>query len=185
MTVYVALLRGINLGGHNRVSMPDLRNLFTTLGHDGVRSYIQSGNLIFNSTVDDPARLAAEIERGVARDLGVSVTVLVRTSDELTRVVANNPFTGRDVDASTLHVTFLADEPDPDRATELRAPAGMPDEFVLASREVYLHCPEGYGRTRLNNTFFEKRLATAATTRNWKVVNTLLDLTGVHGEGPP
>ena len=176
MTRYVALLRGINVGGRTRVGMDDLRRLFVALGHADVESYLQSGNVVFRSPVEEPARVAGEIEQGIARDLGVTVTVLVRTADDLARVVASNPFVSRETDPATLHVTFLADAPDRERVARLATPSGEPDELALVGREVYLHCPNGYGRTKLNNAFIERRLGVAATTRNWRTVTTLGEL---------
>jgi uncharacterized protein (DUF1697 family) len=176
MTTYVALLRGINVGGRTRVRMDDLRRLFLGLRHADVHSYLQSGNVIFRSAAEDPPRLAGEIERRIARDLGVTITVLLRTADDLAHVVANNPFLRRVADPATLHVTFLADAPDRDRAARLETPGGQPDELALAGREVYLQCPNGYGRTKLSNAYIERRLGVAATTRNWRTVTTLRDL---------
>jgi uncharacterized protein (DUF1697 family) len=183
MTRYVALLRGINVGGRTRLAMADLRRLALDLGHTEVETYLQSGNLLFSSPAGRPARLAGEIERRIAKDLGLSVTVLLRTGDELARVVAANPFLGGSADLAKLHVTFLAEAPDPERAAGLEAPAGEPDELSLAGREVYLHTPDGYGRSKLSNAFLEKRLGVAATTRNWKTVGRLRDLASSAVEG--
>jgi len=184
MTRYVALLRGINVGGRTRVAMADLRRLALDLGHTQVETYVQSGNLLFGSPAGKPARLAGELERRIAKDLGVSVTVLVRTGDDLARVVAANPFLGGSADPAKLHVTFLAAAPDPERGAQLEAPAGQPDQLSLAGREVYLHTPNGYGRSKLSNAFLEKRLGVAATTRNWKTVGRLAELASSAVEGP-
>jgi uncharacterized protein (DUF1697 family) len=176
MTTYVALLRGINVGGRTKVGMDDLRRLFVALGHADVKSYVQSGNVLFSGPVEESSRLADDIQRRIARDLGVTVTVLLRTRDDLAYVVANNPFLSRETDLAKLHVTFLADAPDHERVARLDTPSGGPDEFSLAGREVYLHCPRGYGRTKLNNAYLERRLGVAATTRNWNTVTKLCDL---------
>ena len=176
MTTYVALLRGINVGGQTRVRMDDLRSLFVALGHADVTTYIQSGNVIFSSPVDESSRLTREIEKRIADDLGVTVTVLLRTRDDLDQVVAGSPFASRDLDPAKLHVTFLADAPDPERLARLATPTDEPDEYSIVGREVYLYCPNGYGRTKLNNAFIERRLGVAATTRNWRVVTKLRDL---------
>lgn len=176
MTSYVALLRGVNVGGRGKIEMSALRKLFEDLGHADVRTYVQSGNVIFRAADDRPAELAREIEGRIARDLGVGTTVLLRGADELALIAASNPFLGRESDLAKLHVTFLADEPDRERAARLEVPAGQPDDLALLGREVYLHCPNGYGRTKLNNTFIEKRLGVAATTRNWTTVTKLRDL---------
>ena len=173
MTTYVALLRGINVGGRAKVRMQDLRELFVSLGHGDARTYIQTGNVIFTSSAA-PARLAADIERRIADDLGLTVTVLLRTKEELAEVVAASPFAGRELDSSRVAVTFLADSPDQDRVDQLDPAAFAPEEFVVSGREVYVHCPDGFGRSKLPN--FERKLGVAATARNWKVVTALLDL---------
>ena len=178
MTAYVALLRGINLGGHAKVGMADLRRVFLALGHAEVTTYLQSGNVVFSSPAAQPSRLAAAIEQRIASDLGMTVTVLLRTGDDLARVAAANPFLGRTGDPTKLHVTFLAAAPDRDRAARLEAPAGEAAELALAGREVYLYYPDGYGRTKLDNAFLERRLGVAATTRNWRTVTKLGDLAG-------
>lgn len=176
MSRYVALLRGINLGSRNRVSMGDLRQLFAGLGHTDVTTYVQSGNVVFKPAHEDADEVRAEIEERIARELGLDVTVLVRREEELTRIVAANPFVDRGADPSALHMTFLAGDPDPERAKRLDRSAGAPDEFVIDGSEIYLHCPDGYGRSKLSNAFFEKQLGVAATTRNWRTVTTLQEL---------
>jgi uncharacterized protein (DUF1697 family) len=177
MTRHVALLRGINLGARNKILMADLRRLFADLGYGDVETYLQSGNVVFTSEAKDPSRLARDVERRIAHDLDLDVTVLVRTGVDLARLAEKNPFLSREQDLAKLHLTFLADTPEQKRVTGLEKPTGESAEFSLDGREVYLHCPEGYGRTRLNNAFFERRLGVAATTRNWKTVTALRDLT--------
>lgn len=170
-TRYVALLRGINVGGRTKVAMDDLRRVFGELGHGNVTTYIQSGNVLFDAA-GSASRITAGIEERIAADLGQSVTVILRSTAELARVAAANPFVGRVPDEAKLHVTFLARRP----TAPVEAPAGVVDELVVAGREVYLHCPGGYGRTKLDNAFFERRLNVPATTRTWRTVLKLLDL---------
>lgn len=174
---YVALLRGINLGGRNRIAMADLRALVAALGHEDVQTYLQSGNVVFRSA-DRSAQARRALEARIARDLGLAVTVLLRTKNDLTKLVARNPFAESADEARALHVTFLADAPHAGRARKLDPAQWSPDEFRLSGREVYLHCPNGYGRSKLSNAFFEQRLGVAATTRNWKTVTSLAELAG-------
>lgn len=171
------MLRGINVSGGNRVAMEDLRALFHALGADDVRTYIQSGNVIcaHAGTAGD---LRATAEDGIRRTLGLDVTVVVRTKAQLEEVVGGNPFVASGADPARLHVTFLASGPDPGRVLELVGTRAEPDEFHLAGEEIYLHCPNGYGRTKLSNAFFERRLGVAMTTRNWRTVVTLAELAG-------
>ena len=175
-TTYVALLRGINLGARNKVSMADLRDLFDALGAEDVRTYVQSGNVVFKSRVGNPAELIKVVERRIRSDLGLSVTVLLRTKAELAKVLGGNPFVESGRDPTKLHVTFLADRPDRARVRDLEEREFGPDEHRVVGREVYLYCPNGYGRTKLNNAYLEKQLGAAATTRNWKTVTNLVEL---------
>ena len=171
MARYAALVRGINVGGRSKVSMPDLRAVFEALGYEDVATYIQSGNVVFSGGKVD----VAAIERRLADDVGVEASVLVRTAAELAAVASGNPFVKRKLDPATLHVTFLAKVP---RGATLDVPDGEPDELTVVGREVYLHCPNGYGRTKVNNAYIEKKLGLAATTRNWRSVLKLAEMTG-------
>jgi uncharacterized protein (DUF1697 family) len=177
---YVALLRGINVSGHNKVSMADLRALFLNLGGEDVTTYVQSGNVVFKSTARSSAELTGAIEKRIRRDLDLNVTVLLRAAAQLAEIAAGNPFVKSGGEPRRLHVTFLADAPDRARFRELEAKHFGPDEFRVAGPEIYLHCPNGYGRTKLNNTFFERQLAVAATTRNWTTVTKLAGLAATH-----
>jgi uncharacterized protein (DUF1697 family) len=181
MTKHIALLRGVNVGGSARIAMKDLRGLFTDMGFEDVRTYLQSGNVVFAAPSDAPgaqcpAQLAASIGQRIAEDLGVSLTVLLRTGDSLARTLAGNPYLGQEDDPAKLHVTFLAQEPAAEQAARLQVPAGESAAFTLAGDEIHVHAPDGYGRTKLNNAFFERRLGIRATTRNWKTVTALHEL---------
>jgi len=177
MPVYVALLRAINLGSRNKIAMPKLREMFEALGANDVRTHLQSGNVVFRSTVGSAAELVAAIEERIATDFGHDVKVLLRTKTQLAKVVGDSPF-AKTADLSKVHVTFLIDAPDPDRADGLDHSKFEPDEFEVIGREVHILCPNGYGRTKLNNAFFEKKLARVGTTRNWKTVTTLAEMVG-------
>jgi uncharacterized protein (DUF1697 family) len=176
---YAALMRGINVGGRSTVKMDDLRRLFTDLGFDGVTSYLQSGNVVFGTdraSRSDTKRICESIEQKIRAELGLDVTVLLRSASELGVVRRNNPFVDRTSNLATLHVTFLADAPAAKLVASL--PGGhSSEEFSVARREIYLFCPDGYGRSKLTNTVFERRLSTRATTRNWKTVLALADMT--------
>ena len=171
--VYAALLRGINLGARNKVSMADLKELLADLGAEDVETYLRSGNVVFKSDAS-AARLAKDIEKRISRDLGLEVSVLLRTKTALQKIVADNPFPG---DLTNVHVTFLAEAPTRALVGEIDAQPFAPDEFRVVRGEVYLRCPNGYGRSKLSNAFFEKRLGAVATTRNWKTVTKLAELT--------
>jgi uncharacterized protein (DUF1697 family) len=169
LPTYIALLRGINVGGARKVPMSDLREMFDTLGHTDVRTYIQSGNVVFAAKTAPPARVRAALERSIEKHFGFAVTVLLRTPAELAAVAKRNPY---GVDA---YVTFLEVAADAKKAKAIDPAPYLPDEFKIDRAEVFLRCPNGYGNTKINNTFFERKLATKATTRNWKTVATLLE----------
>jgi uncharacterized protein (DUF1697 family) len=149
--------------------MRDLRSLFERLGYTDVRTYIQSGNVVFTAKAGTPARIRSAIENALEKDFGFGVTVLLRSAAEIAAVVKSNPY------GAEAYVTFLDGAADKQRVAAVDPVPFAPDEFTVKGHEVFLRCPNGYGRTKINNTFFERKLATKATTRNWKTVTTLLD----------
>jgi uncharacterized protein (DUF1697 family) len=192
MSTYVAMLRSINVGGRNRIAMRDLEQLVTSLGFGRVATYLQSGNLVFTGT-GSPAATGRTIEQGITAEFGLDVPVIVRSRAQFTRVLAGSPYVRPDLDPTTLHVTFLAESPPPERIRRLAEVAesgasgstfGL-DRFEIAGDAVYLHCPGGYGESKLNNSFFERRLKVTATTRNWRTVTALADLVSRAGRRRP
>ncbi|MFG3708620.1 DUF1697 domain-containing protein [Micromonospora sp. NPDC047670] len=175
MDRWVALLRGVNVGGA-KVAMADLRRLVAGLGHDDVKTYLQSGNVVFGSTVRDAEALARGIERAIADELGLSVPVLVRSGRELAAVAGGNPYADREDDPTRLLVAFLATVPEKSAVTALTVPGGENVAFTVTGREVYLHYPDGgYGRSKFTNNYLEKQLGVVATTRNWRSVRALAE----------
>jgi uncharacterized protein (DUF1697 family) len=172
VTTYVALLRGINVGGHAKVPMADLRHTFAHMGHDDVQTYIQSGNVVFHAS-GSPTALERSIEDVLEARFGHRIKVVLRTGAQLARVVNTNPLLAPERDPAKLLVTFLASKPERSRSGGLDTGAFLPDEFRVTGREVYLHCPGGYGRTKLTNAFFERALGVEATTRTWNTVTNL------------
>ncbi len=175
MTRQIALLRGINLGNRNRVSMARLRESLGQLGYEAVRTHLQSGNVVF-TTGTAPARAERDIAERLAEELGVRVPVLVRTRDELAEVVARDPLREVVDDPARYLVTFLGEAPAPHRIDELNPAEFVPDRFRIVGRECYLWCPDGLRRTRLTNAFLEKHFDVTATARNWNTVTRLLTL---------
>jgi len=177
MPAYVAMLRGVNVTGHNSIKMEQLRELCDRLGFQKVETYVQSGNIVFQTKTENPARLSKRMSESILDSFGFQASVIVRTSKEMENVVANNPFLKeKDVDSSKLHVTFLRDIAQGSSLKTLEKLATSQDRFYPASREIYLYCPEGYGRTTLSNNAIEKALSVTATTRNWRTTKTLLDM---------
>jgi len=175
VTTYAALLRGANVGGRNKVPMASLRASVEALGFDDVTTHLQSGNVVFRAASRPESRLVTALETVIRRTFGLDLSVLVRTREQLARVQAANPFLTRRRDPATLHVTFLAGRPSAAATRALPTSSG-PDALAVHGREVYLWCPNGYGRTKLTNTWIEQRLSTRATTRNWRTVVALTEL---------
>jgi uncharacterized protein (DUF1697 family) len=178
MPNYVALLRGVNVGG-NLLKMERVRELCAELGFKNVRTYLQSGNAVFEAQ-GTPEHWSEALERKLAGEARLPVTVIVKTAAEIGRVIAGNPFLmEKGIDTAKLHVTFLQREPGKAGLARLGAvPTGV-DRFRCVGREIYLHCPGGYGRSRLSNNAIEKLLSVRATTRN---LNTILKLHEMCGK---
>jgi uncharacterized protein (DUF1697 family) len=173
---FLALLRGVNVGGKNKLPMKDLAGMFADAGCDDVRTFIQSGNVIFKATPTLAARLPAAIAARIAERFGYRTPVVLRTAAELADVVANNPFLKRGAAEDALHVLFLASLPTSDMIHALDHDRSPPDAFIVQGREVYLQLPGGAARSKLTNAYFDAKLATISTGRNWRTVTTLLDL---------
>jgi uncharacterized protein (DUF1697 family) len=173
---YVALLRGVNVGGSSKLSMTDLRELLASLGHADVKTHLQSGNALFTSERNEPSELAQEMEDRLTRDLGLETKVLIRTPEELAAVVEGNPFPGAVATPTRLHVSFLSAQPDGKQVAAIDPRQFEPDQFRVGDRAVYLWLPDGAYATKLSNAFWERRLGVIATTRNWNTVTKLWSL---------
>ncbi|OKI08321.1 hypothetical protein A6A06_34225 [Streptomyces sp. CB02923] len=177
MSRQIALLRGINVGGHKKFPMARQRELFASLGHTDVTVLLQTGNIVFADPGTPPEETARRIEARIADDLGFPVPVMVRTRDELAAAVAANPFPQAATEPKTLHVTFLSAVPGDVSPLEALDPdAYAPDRFRLIGRELYLWCPDGIGRSKLAEAVSRARLGVTATARNWNTVTKLLAL---------
>ena len=174
MPTYIALLRSVNVLGKNIIRMPELVQALEKDGFKDVKTYIQSGNVILDTAEESCQSVAGRIRELVTKQFGLTLQVLVLKPQELSAIVSNNPFPRRaGIDHTKLHVTFIDRDPDPVKAEKLLSYNFPPDEVILIGKAAYLHCPEGYGRTKYNNSFIEKKLEAMATTRNW---NTCLKL---------
>lgn len=171
MPRYAVLLRGVNVGGHRRLPMADLRRALEALGYTDVKTYLQSGNAVVTAPDDDPARVAGRIEK----QLGIGSDVLVRTGPELAAVIAGNPFPDAVANPKLLHVAFLAAQPDPARVAALDPAKYAPDEFRLGDRVVYLRFAVSSGRSKLAVDALA-RFGVVATARNWNTVVALASL---------
>jgi uncharacterized protein (DUF1697 family) len=175
---YLALLRGINVGGKNKLPMKDLAEIFIQAGCEDVRTYIQSGNVIFRASPVISSRLPDEVTSLVAKSFGFRTPVILRTADQLSDVVSQNPFLKSGAAEDTLHVMFLADLPSPESVDKLDPDRSAPDAFIVRGREVYLQLPNGVAGSKLTNLYFDSRLTTTSTSRNWRTVTKLLELMG-------
>jgi uncharacterized protein (DUF1697 family) len=177
MPIYVAMLRGINVGRGKVVKMERLRASLERLGFGGVRTYVQSGNVVFESKPKSAAELSQKIEAKILGDFGFAVPVVVKTSKEMEQIVSDNPLMKeKGIDHSKLHVTFLSGAPPTAAVKALEPLAASRERVRVLSREVYLYCPDGYGISKLSNSTIEKKLSVVATTRNWRTVNALLEM---------
>lgn len=188
MATHVALLRGINVGGKNKVAMADLRALVTGLGHTGVATYIQTGNVLFTAAPDTDCGAAARaLAEAITATLGVSAPVVVVTRDELAQVRAANPFPD-EPDPRRVHAVLLSEPPGPDLTARLDAAAaqaaarGARDEFAVTGRTLYLHTPDGYGNSDLAAAALRivssPKTGVTGTARNWATLTKLVDLCG-------
>lgn len=175
MRTYISILRGINVSGQKMIKMADLKKLYAELGFMEIQSYIQSGNVIFQYEPSEPHELEQKITAGIRTAYSFEVPVMVLEIEELQSVLANNPYIADpSKDDNFMHVTFLSALPDTVALTKLNEIHYPGEEFLVLDRAIYLYCPNGYGRTKFNNSFFEKKLKLAATTRNWKTAKELL-----------
>lgn len=176
--VHIALLRGINVGGRNRVAMSDLRSLFTTLGFPGAQSLLQSGNLIFESDTRTGAELERLLEVETEKHLKVRADYLVRTSEEWKEIAAHNPFPGEAKDdPSHLVVMFLKKAPKAKDVEALQAAIRGPEMVRAEGRQAYIVYPAGIGRSKLTTGLIEAKLGARGSGRNWNTVLKLLALT--------
>jgi uncharacterized protein (DUF1697 family) len=176
MPAYVALLRGINVGGKNKLPMQDLVAIFTELGCTNVRTYIQSGNVLFEASAKTASNVPHAAAAAIEQRFGYRAPVVTRSAADLTVIIDGNPFINRGVDTAGLHVAFLADRPDTGQVAALDPARSAPDTFEARGREIYLHLPNGVGRSKLTNDYFDRTLSTVSTIRNWRTVETLASM---------
>jgi len=177
METYIAMLRGINVSGQKKILMEDLKSYMEVLGFQNVRIYIQSGNVVFENNAANQLDIATQISTKLFEKYGFQIHVLVKNCIELIQVLKNNPFMklpSKNIDI--LYVTFLSDYPKQELLSKLEHIESNGDEFILSGDVIYICCLNGYGHTKLTNSFFESKLKVTATTRNWK---TILKLSGM------
>ena len=179
--VHIALLRGINVGGKNKLPMKDLAAMFREAGCDDVRTYIQSGNVVFRAEPALARDIPSLISASILNRFGYRVPVVTRTARDLQEIVRVNPFARSGFEANTLLIFFLADVPDRTRVESLDPDRSPGDEFAVVGREVFVNYPNGVARSKLTNAYFDSSLSTTSTGRNWRTVNKLLELAASAG----
>jgi len=179
MQTYIALLRGINVSGHKLIRMEKFRTSMEQLSFTHVKTYIQSGNLIFDYEKSDASFLEEKIHYAIEKDFGFDVPVLILSVEEVIAAFDNNPFINdRNVDIKLTHVVFLKQRPTEDNRKMMLEFDGSPDEFVIMDKRVYLYSPNGTGKANVGISILERRLKVAATARNWKTVTKLVEMSG-------
>jgi uncharacterized protein (DUF1697 family) len=177
MPVLISLLRGVNVGGHHKVKMDDLRALYESLGFEDVQTHINSGNVLFRTGGRDLVRLRQRIEDAIESACGFRCDVILRTPSDLRQVIATNPFSARPgMDASKLAIHFLAADPSAAAREQVRAIDAAPEELHIDGRELYIYFPNGMARPKLSMPLLEKTLKTPGTSRNWNTVRKLLEV---------
>lgn len=176
MISFVALLRGVNVSGQKLIKMTELKKLFEEQGYHNVQTYIQSGNVVFSSTERSSDKIKNILSKSIKQRFGFDVGILVITTDIIEHVLSNNPFIKKNKETNKLYVTFLLKHPSTDNIKKLNSTDYSPEEYLIDGKLVYLHLPNGYGKTRLSNNLFENKLKVEATTRNWRTITKLWEL---------
>lgn len=175
---YISILRGINVSGQKIIKMTELKSLYILLGFRNIVTYIQSGNVIFETSHQNEADIKYKIEEAIEQKFNFKVPVLIRTNSEIRRIIKNCPFKNVNFteNGTKLAVTFLSSIPSKESVLEIQKYAIAPEKLVVIGREIYLYYPNGFGKTKLTNILFEKKLSLKASTRNWKSVLKLYEL---------
>jgi uncharacterized protein (DUF1697 family) len=177
MTIYIALLRGINVGGKNRIKMADLKQVFEAIGLCEVQTYIQSGNVLFKSN-EKEEELRKKMEQAIEKTFGFPVSVILRTADELENIISNCPFSEEEVleaevssEVESLYVSLMANAPQQEKLEVLKAYSSENDKYMIKGREVFLLFKHSIRNSKLANNL--QKLEVPATVRNWKTINKL------------
>lgn len=172
------MLRGVNITGHNPVKMKELALLLRDAGFSDAETYIQSGNIVFTCKKNaDPSYISSTIHKAIQLKFSMDISVISRTIDELKEIITKNPFLGEpDFNPSKLAVIFLTERPSDVQIQKVMTINYPPDKFIINGSEIYIYCPNGFGKTKLYTNFFEAKMAVIGTARNWRTVNTLFEM---------
>ena len=173
---YIAFLRGINVGGKNKIKMETLREVCSALGFENVKTYINSGNVIFETKKTDDKKLAAQIETAIEKQFGLNIKVIVRTIDEIKEIAANNPFAGEFENEKDIHVFFLDEEMPDEKRAMLLSNNTENERYAVRNREIFCHLRVGVLDSLMGKDYIGKKLKIAATARNWRTVKKVLEM---------
>jgi len=178
MQTYISFLRGVNMTGHNSIKMSDLADLYIRLGLSDAETYIQSGNVIFSKPGNITREaLSVKIEQAILEKFNYIIPVMIRTNQELSSMFSYNPFLGEpEFNPAKMAVIFLDTEPTDLQHKKVADIDYPPDKFRIIGRDIFIYCPNGFGRTKLYTNFFEKKMKVKGTARNWKTITTILAL---------
>jgi uncharacterized protein (DUF1697 family) len=176
MDRYVALLRGVNVGGKNKIAMKSLAALFSDAKCRHVETYIQSGNVVFSADAATARKANAAICSAIQQQFGFQTHIILRNQHEIERIESANPYCNKELPPEKLHVVFLADTPTAEKVALLDPNRSLPDEFTVSGSEIFLYMPNGMGKTKLTNAYFDSKLKTVSTARNWRTLQKLLEL---------
>jgi uncharacterized protein (DUF1697 family) len=176
--VYISLLRGVNMAGHNMIKMTSLAEMFRNLGFTDAETFIQSGNIVFSDPINLPqTELAEKIEKSILDKFGLNIPAMMRSPEDLKKIISGNPFAGdENFNPERLAVIFLHDRPSQAQIDKVKDVNYPPDKFIIIGTEVYIYCPNGFGKSKIYTGFFENKMKIAGTGRNWNTVNTLLEI---------
>jgi uncharacterized protein (DUF1697 family) len=178
MAIYISFLRGVNMTGHNSMKMTELAELYVKIGFSDAETYIQSGNVIFtDKSKIDPSAHSIKIEKAILERFKYIVPVMVRTVQDLHDILTVNPFLSEtSFDPSKMAVVFLHEEVTEEQLRKVEGIDYPPDKFKIVGREIFIYCPNGFGRTKIYTNFFEKKMGVTGTARNWKTITTILNI---------
>lgn len=180
MKMFIALLRGINVSGQKQIKMSELKSVFKEAGYENVETYIQSGNILFSTKEKSPDKISAKISTLIKKEFGFDVQLITVTPEEIEQALKKNPFIKKKKDIAKLYMIFLSSIPSKENLEKLIAVDYSPEEFIYDGKYIYLFVPNGYGKAKLNNNFFENKLKVSGTTRNLKTIKAILELTKLH-----
>jgi len=188
LATYISMLRGINVSGRNKINMSELKSLYEAMKFKNVTTYIQSGNVVFDYSVTDTLKLSKMITKKILNQFEFDIPVLTKKFTDFDKIIRNNPFLAEtkikgnvraieSIDKNQLYVTFLSEKPTKHCLEKIESGNSGKDKYKLIGTELFLYVPKGgYGKTKLSNIFFEKKLNLTATTRNWKTINKLHEI---------